>query len=84
MTLADLKAETIEKILHEVADRQVVVTVRLPNGKEVVMEAKPHLQPLPELEGSVPEGWKDAVYAEAEEGQAPRRVLIDAGVFIGA
>ena len=29
------------------------------------MEAKPHLQPLPELEGSVPEGWKDAVYARS-------------------
>ena len=27
LTLADLKAETIEKILHEVADRQVVVAV---------------------------------------------------------
>jgi hypothetical protein len=27
-------------------------------------ESKPKLEPLPVLEGYVPEGWKDAVYAE--------------------
>jgi hypothetical protein len=47
------------------ADQQLVVTVLLPDGKEVVIEPKPHLQPLPELKGRVPEGWKDAVYARS-------------------
>ncbi len=63
LTLAELKEGSIEKILQEVADQNLVVTVLLPGGKEVVIEPKPSLQPLPELEGHVPEGWKDAVYA---------------------
>jgi len=63
LTLAELKGESLEKILQEVADQNLVVTVLLPGGKEVVIEPKPRLQPLPELEGRVPEGWKDAVYA---------------------
>lgn len=65
LTLADLKAGAIEKIFQEVADQQITVTVLLPDGKEVVIEPKPQLQPLPELEGRVPEGWKDAVYARS-------------------
>jgi len=58
-----LKSSSLEKILQEVADRRLTVTILLPDGKEVVFEPKPSLQPLPELEGRVPEGWKDAVYA---------------------
>ncbi len=65
LTLAELKGSSLEKILQDVADRHLIVTVLLPNGKEVVIEPKPSLQPLPELEGRVPEGWKDAVYARS-------------------
>jgi hypothetical protein len=36
--------------------------VVLPDGGEVLLEPKPALRPLPNLEGFVPEGWKDAVY----------------------
>jgi hypothetical protein len=64
LTLDELKEEgSLEKILQHVAEQRLVVTVLLPNGKEVVIEPKQRLQPLPELEGHVPEGWKDAVYA---------------------
>jgi hypothetical protein len=63
LTLAELKSSSLEKILQEVADQHLIVTVLLPDGKEVVFEPKPSLQPLLELEGRVPEGWKDAVYA---------------------
>jgi hypothetical protein len=65
LTLAELKEESLEKILQDVADQHVAITVLLPNGKEVLIEPKPHLLPLPELEGSVPEGWKDAMYARS-------------------
>ena len=34
-------------------------------AKEVVIEPKPALQPLPELAGHVPEGWKDTIYARS-------------------
>jgi len=65
LTLAELKRGSIEKILQDVVDQQLIVTVLLPDGKEVVIEPKPVLQLLPELEGRVPEGWKDAVYARS-------------------
>ncbi len=65
LTLAELKGASIEKILQDVVDQQLSVTVLLPDGKEVVIEPKPRLQPLPELEGRMSEGWKEAVYARS-------------------
>jgi hypothetical protein len=62
LTLADLKEMSIEKILRDVVEQHVTVTVLLPDGKEVAIGPKLGLQPLPELEGRVPEDWKDAVY----------------------
>ncbi|MGH7964360.1 MAG: hypothetical protein ACRERD_21505 [Candidatus Binatia bacterium] len=67
LTLAELKEESLEQILQQIVDQQSIVTVLLPNGKEVVIEPKLRLQPLPELEGHVPEGWKEAVYARGRE-----------------
>jgi hypothetical protein len=64
LTLAEL-AGGIENVLQAVAEQQVKVTVLLPSGKEVIIEPKVTLQPLPELEGRVPEGWKDALYARS-------------------
>ena len=64
LTLAELKEQgSLEKILQNVVEQRLVVTVLLPNGEEVVIEPKQRLQLLPELAGRVPEGWKDAVYA---------------------
>ena len=65
LTLADLKEVSIEKILQDVVDQHVTVTVLLPDGQEVAIGPKPRLQPLPELEGRVPEGWKEPVYARS-------------------
>jgi len=62
VTLEGLKGQSLEELLHQVADQRVTVTVLLPDGKAVVIEPKPRLQPLPALEGHVPAGWKDAVY----------------------
>jgi hypothetical protein len=64
VTLEALKGPLLEQLLQEVADRHVIVTVLLPSGKGVVIGPKPNLRPLPELEGRLPDGWKDAVYAE--------------------
>jgi hypothetical protein len=63
LTLAELQGAALERLLQDVAEQHLVVTVLLPDGKAVIIEPKPTLQPLPELEGRVPEGWKDAVYA---------------------
>lgn len=63
VTVDQLKSTTIEKVLQEIADQHTAVTVLLKDGREVVIQPRPVLMPLPELEGSVPEGWKDAVNA---------------------
>ncbi|MHC4089556.1 MAG: hypothetical protein ACYSVY_04620 [Planctomycetota bacterium] len=62
VTLEALQGQSLEEILQQVADERVTVTVLLPDGKEVVIEPKPRLKPLPVLEGYVPAGWKDALY----------------------
>ena len=61
-TLEALKGQSLEELLYQVAEQGVTMTVLLPDGKEVVIEPKWYLKPLPRLAGYVPAGWKDAVY----------------------
>lgn len=63
ITLAELKGRQWEEVLRDVAGQQERVAVLLPDGREVVIEPRTPLKPLPELEGHVPAGWKDALYA---------------------
>ena len=63
MTLEELKGRQWEEVLRDVADQQERVAVLLPDGREVVIEPRMPLKPLPELEGHIPPGWKDALYA---------------------
>ena len=63
VTLASLKGRPLEEIIQRVIDEQSSVTVLLPDGRAVIIEPKQCLQPLPVLEGHVPMGWKDAIYA---------------------
>jgi hypothetical protein len=58
LTLEEFKQSSLEAVLTE----ELALTVRLPDGEGVTIAPKPHLEPLPELEGCVPKGWKDAVY----------------------
>ena len=62
MTLDQLKGLSLEDVLKAIADRQSSVTIRLADGREVVIGSKIQLKPLPELEGSVSAGWKTALY----------------------
>jgi hypothetical protein len=61
LMLDDLRERTLEEVLREVVARGEVLTVRLPEGETVTIQPVPRLKPLPILEGSVPEGWKDAI-----------------------
>lgn len=63
MTLDELKGQPLEDLFRDIADRQSRVTVRLVDGREIVMGPKFPLKPLPELEGNIPADWKDALYA---------------------
>ena len=63
VTLEELKGRPLEDVLQDVVNQQTTLVIRLRDGKEVVIEPKRHLKPLPELEGRVPENWKDALDA---------------------
>jgi len=62
LMLDDLRDRTLEDVLREVVARQQALTVRLPEGEAVAIQPVPRLKPLPVLEGTVPQGWKDAIY----------------------
>jgi hypothetical protein len=64
MTLDEVRERSVDELLHEVVNEREAVTVILGSGEMVVIQPAPSLKPLPELEGFVPEGWKDAVYGE--------------------
>ena len=63
VTLEDIKKRTLEEVFREVADGLGHLVVQMPDGAEVLIESRPRLEPLPELEGYIPDGWKDGVYA---------------------
>ncbi len=62
LTLEELKQQPLEDLLYEIIRQGAIIVVRLPEGGEVVMGPKQPLEPLPVLDGYVPEGWKDAIY----------------------
>ncbi|HZS44340.1 MAG TPA: hypothetical protein VFC63_04510 [Blastocatellia bacterium] len=63
-TLEELKGHSIEDLLHEVLRNQEAITVTLEEGEAVLIQPAKLLKPLPELDGRVPEGWKDAIYGQ--------------------
>lgn len=63
ITLEDIQERSLVEVLREVAEGDVYLVVQMPTGEEIVIGLKPRLKPLPVLEGYIPEGWKDAVYA---------------------
>jgi len=62
LALEEIRGRSLEELLRDVVKGCVQVIVRMPDGEEVIIEPRPRLKPLPELEGYVPEGWKDAIH----------------------
>ena len=63
LNLVDIKNRPVDDLLREVIQNREPVTVVVEKGQEV--EIRPvRLKPLPELEGSIPSGWKDGIYAK--------------------
>lgn len=61
--LEEIRGRSVEEVLREVAQDDLLIVVRLPDGDEVTIEARARLRPLPVLEGTVPSDWKEAVNA---------------------
>lgn len=63
-TLEELKGRGVDDVLREVARLGEAMTVVLEDGDMVVIRPVTPLKPLPEIEGNLPKGWKDAIYGE--------------------
>ena len=61
-SIDELEGRTADEFLREVARGNHSVTVVLSSGDAVILQPTHALKPLPELQGCVPEGWKDAAY----------------------
>jgi hypothetical protein len=58
----DIGTNSLIEILETVLHHHTTVTVQMDNGEEVIIQPKKKLRPLPELDGSLPKDWKDAIY----------------------
>jgi hypothetical protein len=61
-SIDELEGRSADEFLREVARDNKRVTVMLSGGDAVIVQPAQALRPLPELEGSLPDGWKDAIY----------------------
>ncbi|MBN1875580.1 MAG: hypothetical protein JXA33_15250 [Anaerolineae bacterium] len=65
MTLTELTQHSLPQVLWAVVESQRSLTIQLSSGIEIIIQPKPVLKALPELEGYVPHGWKEAIYDDA-------------------
>jgi hypothetical protein len=61
--LDELKSLSLEEFLDTVLKQGKTLTVRFPTGETIVVQPQSQLQSLPVLDGSIPKGWKDAIYS---------------------
>lgn len=62
VSLDKLTNLSLEEFLETVLKQGTALTVQLPTGQTVTVEPHQTLSPLPVLDGSISEGWKDAIY----------------------
>lgn len=65
-TLEEIKNKSLKEIIQKVLTQDLMLTIQMPDGMEVIIQPKPRLKPLPVLKGTVPTGWKEAIYNESE------------------
>lgn len=66
LPLEALRDRPLGELLESLWQKQETLNVRLPSGAEVTIQPRPQLLALPELEGYVPKGWKNAIYDQNE------------------
>jgi hypothetical protein len=62
VSLDKLTNLSLEEFLETVLKQGTALTVQLPTGETVTIEPHQTLSPLPVLNGSISDGWKDAIY----------------------
>ena len=63
-TLDEIKQIPVQNFFQSVSAGRKIVSVKLPNGNEVLIQPKLLLKFLPVLRGVIPQGWKEAIYNE--------------------
>jgi hypothetical protein len=63
LSFAELQGVSLENLLLRVMREQLLLKIRLADGQVVQIQPEPTLKPLPVLDGSIPDNWKDAIYA---------------------
>ena len=63
LTMNEVKGRPLDELLREVVQNRETVTIILEQGQALEIRPLESLKPLPELEGFVPEEWKDGIYA---------------------
>ena len=64
LTLQQLQNISLEEFFQLVIEQNRQLTVQLPTGELIIIHPVAELAPLPALEGFIPDGWKNAIYAE--------------------
>jgi hypothetical protein len=64
IAVEELAGRALSDVLRHVAVHKEALTVVLEDGMAVQIQPTAALEPLPVLQGFVPEGWKDAIYGE--------------------
>jgi len=62
LNLDTLKGVSLEELIFRVLNDQQRLTILVSDEQEVIIEPKQKLKPLPILDGTIPAGWKDAIY----------------------
>lgn len=57
-----LKGVSLEELVLQVLKDRQTLTISVSGEQEVIIEPKQKLKPLPVLDGTLPAGWKDAIY----------------------
>ena len=62
ITVGQVRGWSADELLQEVTRKQETLRIEMTEGEFVEIKPLPKLKPLTRLEGSMPTGWKDAIY----------------------
>ena len=62
LTMEELKDISFEEIIRQLLSQRNSLIVLVSDDEEVSIQLRSRLKPLPVLDGSIPAGWKEAIY----------------------
>ena len=62
LTLEELKDVSFAEIIQQLLRQRKPLTILISEEEEVSIQLRPRLKPLLVLDGSIPAGWKEAIY----------------------